>query len=346
MTIKKIFTEPWPRIIGIPILGAFLCTVFNEPPYTIDKLSISVLITAFMWQGDYMIIIFFRKRWPKLQDTQIRILTTIACVAVYNSVMDYTLCSTLNSLTSWKYDVLESGAGFYILKNLGITFIVGTLYEAGYFFERWRIQTVETEEIKNRQLRTELDVLKSQLSPHFLFNSLNTLIALIHENPQQAAKFTEKLSNVYRYTLAHRDREVVRLSTELEFAEAYFYLLKMRFEEGLQLKIDVPLECKSMYIAPLTIQLLMENVVKHNILSVHKPLHIDIYCENGLNIIVRNNYQPRSTPSESTNLGLSNIKKRYMHLSNREVDIIRSCEYFMVAIPLIAVESTNHILID
>ncbi len=215
------------------------------------------------------------------ENTEKTILVSVLAVAVYNSIIDYTLCQTLNALTPYEYDVMEGGTSFYLLKNLGITFIVGTLYEAGYFFNRWKKQVLETEEIKSRQLRTELDVLKSQLSPHFLFNILNTLIALIHENPNQAAKFTEKLSNVYRYTLAHHDREVVRLSTELEFTDAYHFLLKMRFEEGIVMNIDFPEEMKSIHIAPLTLQLLLENAVKHNILSLHKPLIIDIYSENG-----------------------------------------------------------------
>jgi hypothetical protein len=341
MNLKFLLREPWPRIVGIPLLGMALCTVFNDPPYTPLKFVVSILITGTIWQGDYMIISWLRRSYPRLESTQRRLLITIALVGLYNTTADLTLCRFLNGLIAADYDVMHGGMYMYLFKNMGITFVVGAVYEAGYYFERWKKQALETEAFKNRQLRAELDVLRSQLSPHFLFNSLNTLLALIPENPEKAIRFTEKLSSVYRYTLTYGERDVVRLRTELEFLEAYFYLLKMRFEQGLHLDVDLTESIKDSYIAPLTLQMLVENAVKHNIVSAHKPLHIRIYSENGATILVRNNHSPRQTTTEGTRLGLANICKRYLHLSNEPVDVIRSAEHFTVALPLLSIETAR-----
>jgi sensor histidine kinase YesM len=334
MKISFLIKEPWPRIIGIPILGVVAALLHNGWPIQFESFLQATVFTVVMWNGDYFIIKFFRKRWPSLDATHKRILTTILAVCVYNILADYALCYLFNTAEeTQEYWGVEAGAN--IAKNLLLTAIVGTLYEAGYFFSKWKKQTIEMEQLRSQQLRSELSVLKNQISPHFLFNSLNTLVTLIHENQDQAAKFTEKLSEVYRYILQFKDKELVRLSTEIKFSKAFIYLLKMRFEEGLEIEIELEKADEDKYVAPLTIQMLIENAVKHNVVSKNQPLHIKIYSENGKSLIVKNNLQHKPADGKSTHTGLENIQSRYALLTNREVDIIKTQSHFMVALPLV-----------
>ncbi len=334
MKMSFLIKEPWPRIIGIPMAALVATSLHNGWPIAIEDFFSGLLFTAVMWNGDYFIIKFFRNRWPELNSTHKRIITTIVVVCSFNITADYLLCNLLNEISQGE-DYWENEAGGNIVKNLIITAIVGTLYEAGYFFSKWKRQTIEMEQLRSQQLRSELSVLKNQISPHFLFNSLNTLVTLIHENQNQAAKFTEKLSEVYRYILQFKDKELVRLSTEIKFSEAFVYLLKMRFEEGLDIEIDLDEVDQDKYVAPLTIQMLIENAVKHNVVSKNQPLQIKIYSEEGKSLIVKNNLQHKPAEGKSTHTGLENIQSRYALLTNREVDIIKTQSHFMVALPLV-----------
>jgi len=334
MKMSFLIKEPWPRIIGIPIASLFAASLHNGWPIDIENFLSALFFTTVMWNGDYFIIKLFRKRWPELNSTHKRIITTILVVCSFNIAADFLLCNLLNELSQAE-DYWEDEAGGNILKNLIITAIVGTLYEAGYFFSKWKKQTIEMEQLRSQQLRSELSVLKNQISPHFLFNSLNTLVTLIHENQDQAAKFTEKLSEVYRYILQFKDKELVRLSTEIKFSNAFVYLLKMRFEEGLEIEINLEKVDQDKYVAPLTIQMLIENAVKHNVVSKNQPLHIKIYSEHGKSLIVKNNLQHKPADGKSTLTGLENIRSRYALLTNREVDIIQTHSHFMVALPMV-----------
>lgn len=334
MKMSFLIKEPWPRIIGIPIAALVATSLYSGFPIAMENFLSGLLFTTVMWNGDYYLIKLFRGRWPALDSTHKRILTTIIAVCTFNILADYLLCNLLNDISGAE-DYWEDEAGGNILKNLIITAIVGTLYEAGYFFAKWKKQTIETEQLRSQQLRSELSVLKNQISPHFLFNSLNTLVTLIHENQGKAAKFTEKLSEVYRYILQFKEKELVRLSTEIKFSEAFVFLLKMRFEEGLEIEIVVDKIDQDKYVAPLTIQMLIENAVKHNVVSKNQPLHIKIYSEHGKSLIVKNNLQHKPAEGKSTFTGLENIRSRYALLTNRDVDVIQTKNHFMVALPLV-----------
>jgi LytS/YehU family sensor histidine kinase len=180
-----------------------------------------------------------------------------------------------------------------------------------------------------------LDVLRNQVSPHFLFNTLNTLVTLIHEDAHQAVRFTKDLSHVYRYILQHKDKEVVDLGTELDFTRAYIELMKVRFADSLRIRVDVAPEHRHLLIAPLTLQLLLENALKHNVASTARPLQVDVLLEDGRTLVVRNSLHRKQGMVEGTGTGLSNVRQRYVHLSERPVDVIETREYFLVAVPLL-----------
>jgi LytS/YehU family sensor histidine kinase len=196
-------------------------------------------------------------------------------------------------------------------------------------------QTVEEREmLKRESLKAQLDALKTQVNPHFLFNNLNTLSALIPENPKQAINFVQQLSKVYRHILEVRDEQSISLNEELEVMKAYAFLLKTRFGNNLEIKIEIPAEKMISHIVPLSLQILMENAIKHNIVSSEKPLHIEVSTISG-RLVVSNTLQRKNQLSESTGIGLDNIRNRYKLLSNRLVEVKQNNSNFIVSIPLL-----------
>ena len=327
--------EPWPRLIGIPLVALALGLLFHEEPLTWGNYGVMVLITGLIWQGCFTIISAYRRRFPGFERTALRITLTVITMSVYIVAVDLLTCTALDALGIQENSYLNGEWKLNLIKCFGTTALIGTLYEAGYFFAMWKRQAIEAEALKSRQLRAELDVLRNQVSPHFLFNSLNTLVALIHEDADQAARFTKDLSHVYRYILQHKDKEVVDLGTELDFTRAYIDLMKVRFADSLRIHLEVAPEHRQLLVAPLTLQLLLENALKHNVASQARPLQVDILVEDGRTLVVRNSLHRKQGVVEGTGTGLSNVRQRYAYLSERPVDVIETREHFLVALPLL-----------
>ena len=189
--------------------------------------------------------------------------------------------------------------------------------------------------LQKENLQSQFDVLKQQVNPHFLFNSLNVLTSLIKLEPDLAEKFSEHLSKVYRYVLENKDNELVDLNTELKFLDAYIFLLKIRFVNKLIVNIDIPESKRCYLVIPLAMQLLIENAIKHNTMSKANPLQINIFIDkqNFLNIV--NNLQERPTQIISTGIGLKNIQNRYLLLNNTEPLFEKTETHFISKVPLV-----------
>ncbi|MGE8381273.1 MAG: sensor histidine kinase, partial [Sphingobacterium sp.] len=181
----------------------------------------------------------------------------------------------------------------------------------------------------------QFESLKNQLDPHFLFNSLNVLNGLIEEDPKKASLFTTDLSRIYRYVLEHTDKSLVSLQEELTFSKAYLNLLSLRFEAGIQIDLHIHEDEISGFILPLSLQLLIENVVKHNVISLKSPLILKIYRKNDY-LYVENNLQKKKGLNSNAGIGLKNIQERYALLSDRPVYIQESADLFSVGLPIIA----------
>lgn len=223
-----------------------------------------------------------------------------------------------------------------ILISLTFYMFIHLLYQ-GYMNQQ---VSLELERAKSVQLWTQYELLKQQVNPHFLFNSLNTLKYLVESGDAQAVRFLLKLSDFYRFTLESRKHNLVQLAGELETLDAYIYLLKARFEDGLVLSIEISNELKGTWIPPFTLQLLIENCIKHNIVSVDRPLKVHLYSTGG-HIIVENNIQEKKTSEASTGLGLENISQRYLHLQEKPIEILVENGLFIVKLPIIH-ENSNH----
>ena len=199
--------------------------------------------------------------------------------------------------------------------------------------ERYRKSLAEMERFRKEIAENQFEMLKLQLNPHFLFNSLNTLSSLVYEDASKASDFIRKLSDVYRYVLDNRNRELVPLSEEMEFIRSFTYLLGLRFQGMIEFVYDIDEQDLERKIAPMTLQLLVENAVKHNVVSRQKPLKIRIFSGKSY-IKVSNNFQPKAD-QKGSGMGLKNISSRYTFLSKRKVVIRNDAEIFEVIIPLI-----------
>ncbi|GEO11573.1 sensor histidine kinase [Segetibacter aerophilus] len=222
---------------------------------------------------------------------------------------------------------------YIALYMVGATFIY--IFQSGLnFYKLAQEKAAEAEKLQREYAQVRLQALKNQVNPHFLFNSLSVLSSLVHVSAEISDKFIQQLSKAYRYILEQKDIDWVTLQSELDFLDAYFFLLQIRFEKKVMLVKEVKLDETEFTLPPLTLQLLVENVVKHNKMSTSEPLTIRIYNEENY-LVVANNINKREQHETSTGIGLENIQKRYAFITDKKIEIINGNEEFIVRIPLI-----------
>lgn len=220
------------------------------------------------------------------------------------------------------------------LVTIIITFIVTLAFHAFYFYKAYQESRLKEQKIIAGTANARFESLKNQIDPHFLFNSLNVLSSLIEENPDNAQRFTTSLSKIYRYVLEQKDKELVTVQEELAFAKTYMNLLKMRFENSITFELPENIELEEAKVVPLSLQLLLENTIKHNVVSENKPLHIKIYFKNNY-LVVENNLQKKEVLQDRKGVGLQNIVSRYAILSERKVLIHENNDSFAVYLPIL-----------
>jgi sensor histidine kinase YesM len=214
-----------------------------------------------------------------------------------------------------------------------ISFIISLIFTAIGFFHAWKRSFVQAEKLKVEMLAYKYESLRNQINPHFLFNSLNVLSDLVYDDQAMAVKFIRQLSDLFRYVLDSRDKELVPLKDELEFIDSFTFLLKTRFEDKLKIEIDVQANPDD-YIIPMTLQLLIENAVKHNEVSEAFPLLISVKKVNDC-LEVENNLQPKKVGDDSKKTGLKNITQQFAFFSEKPIKIITSDERYLVRVPIL-----------
>jgi hypothetical protein len=215
-----------------------------------------------------------------------------------------------------------------------VTFFVTLGIHAFYFYKAYQENKVKEQKVIAGTASAQFESLKNQIDPHFLFNSLNVLSSLIEENPENAQKFTTSLSKIYRYVLEQKDKELVPVAEELAFAKTYMNLLKMRFENSITFELPDGFNNEEAKVVPLSLQLLLENCIKHNVVSESKPLHIKIYIENN-QLVVENNLQKKEVLSDRKGVGLQNIVNRYAILTQRKVLVEETEKSFKILVPIL-----------
>ena len=337
------FNDGILMIIGIPLLSFIIPIVFfncrftRQPLLTWDKYFTTMIITTVIWLGNRYIMIYSRKKHPVFDEVRKRI--------IFQSVLMFIFTVSANTVMGFftKHIFADEQARFFSEADLIIhsnssalfcTIMIIAIYESIYFMHQLRHSVEETENLKRENLSAQLNALRTQVNPHFLFNNLNTLSSIIPDDPKQAVDFVQQLSKVYRHILEVKDEKSILLKDELELLKAYTFLLKTRFDKNLEVTIDIPAEKLQKRIVPLSLQILMENAIKHNIVSADKPLHIDISAVNG-SLVVSNNLQMKNQVNECTGIGLDNIRNRYRLISEKPVNVTSNHNNFTVSIPLI-----------
>lgn len=220
-----------------------------------------------------------------------------------------------------------------------VVFFIMSVYlaiELGvYLLERWRQSLADVERFKKEKAEYQFEMLRMQVNPHFLFNSLNTLSSLIFHDPDTASVFIRKLSYVYRYVLETRNTVMLTLEEEMEFVNSYVYMLELRLHEKLMFDINIDQKYMKRWIAPMTLQILIENSVKHNVASSKRPLKIVIYTDANNYLVVRNRIQRKRTTRFSSGIGLENIRSRYKFIVDRNIIVTETENHFTVQVPLI-----------
>lgn len=219
-----------------------------------------------------------------------------------------------------------------LLPTISITFGI-------QFLKNWKNAQIQSEEFQKESIKAELETLKNHLDPHFLFNNLNVLSSLISKDQKLSQRYLEKFAEVYRIILQSSSEELVVLKQELDFISAYMYLMEIRFEDTIQVETDIKPTSHQLYLPPLTLQMLIENAIKHNSVSEIRPLKINVECRDQY-LVVKNNLQPKKIESRnSSKTGLRNIKRRYRYFTKREVQVIQNDKSFIVKVPLIDISS-------
>lgn len=337
------------RFVGIPFLGIIVYLIIyvihpNKDFGNIEQtwihflgdIILSIIIAVVIWEGSLILNKQIDKFYNWKEQPLKRLLSQIALNSIYSTLI--TLSFTLFYLefivhcpVSLVYDELK----LIVFIAVIIFLLVDIVYIGAYFFRQWEQMTMEAEKLKQQNLISQYEALKNQVNPHFLFNSLNALTTLIAEDQNLAIEFVQRISNVYRYVLQNKDKELIKLTEEIQFIKAFLFLQKIRFGDNLNVNFAIPDCIDSYLIAPLTLQMLVENAIKHNIISREKPLYISIAFDCDSQLIVKNNIQKKNSPNGSIGIGLKNISERYRLLMNKVVTIAEINNEFVVSVPLI-----------
>lgn len=290
----------------------------------------SGLMWVFLWQGNGHLSDFISSKISWLEEPSKRFIWGIIGVVVYSPAAVYLVYLIILYTVNVRIANVEEIA----LIAIGITFIISFFMNAAEFLRNWKRAALDAEKLKKEQMATKYESLKNQVNPHFLFNSLNALTNLVYEDQDRAADFIRQLSKVYRYVLDTRSQELVTLSDELKFVDSYMVLQKARFDDKLQVEIDIKGHEKKL-VPPISLQILLENAIKHNVISEEDPLTIKVHVEDDL-LIVSNNLQKKNIPiEESAGMGLPNIVARFEFLTDKKVEIVDGPEQFIVKLPLL-----------
>lgn len=323
-------------------LVLFLFPRFNFE-YRIFFSTLSFFFIVIVWEGAHSFNYYLNKRLPFEDGVARRFVIQVACsllvmLPIHTFVIIY-FDSYFIPYIDPDFVIVVKVASYFL--NTFLITAVNTAYFGLYFFEKWKKNLIEKESwetekalLQKERLNAQYENLKNQLNPHFLFNSLTSLNSLIHEDQQLASQFLQQLSRVFRYVLENRDKELVTLETELNFIKRYLFLLNTRFENYFSVRLEIDAALQTCRIVPVTLQILVENVIKHNSISEEHPLQVAIYTENGY-LVVHNNRNPRNLVETSNRMGLENMKQLYSYLSDKPVEVIQTDEEFTVKVPLL-----------
>jgi sensor histidine kinase YesM len=329
------------KIAGIPVLGILipnLTGLITNRRYSYPELAACYLffiVVAFLvWEGNVRLMYLIRARFPWSRKSWNKIIIALFFAnIVYSGSLSFLL------LRLWLLCSREAAAGEHLLNTVLVIIIaacfITNIYEILFLNLEKEYSESRVEQLNVAKAQAELEALKNQIDPHFIFNSLNTLSFLITRDPANARLYNDTLARVYRYILSNKERDLVLLREEIDFISNYFYLLKIRFGEAVSMVIEITdLSAENFLIPPISLQALVENAIKHNEFSEKRPLSIDVSISADY-VIVRNVMNRHNHPQPTSKIGLSNLDNRYKLLTKRNIQVENNFEAFTVKLPVI-----------
>ena len=326
-------------LLGVILLSAFISFIFVGPQlfnslnYFVRHTAYGTFVGISFWAGNSLIgyLTATKLDWSKnvVRSNFISLLSFILYGIIISILVPYIFEKYVYGAAG---EDLKRSVVFSSFINLAVDIVVISIYYSYYIVKHLK-KTIESEKnLKRENLIAKYEALKNQVNPHFLFNSLNTLTGVVEQDQKKAVVYIAKLSNTYRYVLEQRDKELISVSEELKFVEDYIFLAKLRHGDGL-LFID-SIQSREALVAPLGIQILIENSIKHNVIEDDRPLTIRLYEEDDY-IVVENNLQKKNVIAKEEKIGLDNLTNRYSLLTDRPVIVSDETIKFVVKIPLL-----------
>ncbi|MET0299624.1 MAG: histidine kinase [Flavitalea sp.] len=325
----------------VPLLTVLLNTAmfansyFSELPVTVLATIASFALLTGLWFILSSVAVMARTHFSG-ERTPVRRVATTICLFIIITALYVTIIHWLYDSTDFLgFDFNEKRYRWTLIVGIILNTFITLLQEGIAGFENWKATMVETEQLKKEYMQSQLLGLKSQVNPHFLFNSLNSLSSLISENQDEAEKFLDEMSKVYRYLLRNSDDQLVSLETELQFVNSYFHLLKARYSDGIRLEFDIKEKDLEMNLPPLTLQMLIEAAYNQNVINKDKPLTISISSVPAGWLRVKNNVEKKIADDQADLSGLENVANKFRLLCQKSIIIEQTDEFYSVELPLI-----------
>lgn len=312
-------------LAGIVLVGYSM----NGPAGILKRLGLGTVMTAGIWLGCALIVTYLWNRFPWEEKPVLHLFIEIISIIGYTVLYSFTVYHI--ALYLELYTPVESifmEAVFTVI----LTLLITAIHESVFFYRQWKYNFSRSVRLERDNLEAKYEGLRAQINPHFLFNSLNSLTGMVDDNPQ-AVGYIANLSDFFRYMLSSRDKELVSVGDEIELLEKYIALQRTRFPGNLDFSLEIPENCFAYAIPPLVLQMLVENSIKHNVISRERPLKVRLFVQ-GQFLCVENNLQ-KKTEVASTGQGLRNIRERYSFFTGEEVKVTSGAGMFRVAVPLL-----------
>lgn len=337
---NELFNDRWLMFFGILLAGIGFPILFginsnNSSFYFV--LITSVLVTAISWWLSRRFGLILWKRFPWSKSPILHILIVIAYILVFTTLI-IGLVFLINLLVDGPTtDYWQRNKNFHLVILLVFVFSV-LIHEAVNLFFLWKKELTRVADLEKESIQSKFDALKNQVNPHFLFNSLGTLSSLINTDQQKAVEYVNEFSKTYRYLLEVDNNQIVTLAEELAFVESYVFLQKIRYADGFVFNMNIDPRLYSAYVLPLSLQMLVENALKHNTTSSASPLVISLVSDaERMVLLMKNNLQPRPI-GNSTKIGLKNLELRYAGFAGKSISVLETDDEFIVEIPIIISE--------
>src|SRR5688500_490075 len=311
--------------------------LFNEPLVLAVTFPIIFVMGYLSWRLHYIYAHIVHRKFPSVHQTKKRVLLMLPINLLIMTPSVYMIFYSFHWLHLFGYTVDGADLTYGILVGLIVNIVFESLWEVMYILEKYKESAAEKEMMEMMNLEQEFNNLKQKVKPHFLFNSFNTLSSLISEDEERAEKFLNELSKVYRYLLRNNVNGMSSMEEETKFINSYSRLLETRYGDGFKLEMKIDTATINMHMPSLSLQLLVENAIKHNVVSRSNPIRIVIKTTDDGYLVVENNLNKKTRNSiDSTGIGLANIREKYRLLNYSNVSITETAEHFRVVLPLIA----------